>query len=252
MSILDEVLELTTKYPINSSVVSYEAAYPQEYEEGVLSDAALEDSRLAGSPNIEVTDEKVQDAALRFRGQNVTILNFASGVSAGGGVRFGSVAQEEDLCRCSGLLHALENHPEYYEDNRADDAPAECYDRMIISESVPIVFDGNSVAVEPFLVNVITYPAPNAYRGVLDSAEVFQRRCPQVIHQAVLMRTDVLILGAWGCGAYGNSPEVVARAFRDAIRKYGNWLETVVFAIYGSKHNQNAFKRVFPDSPMFG
>ena len=244
MSILDEVLEITAGYPINSYVVDY----------SVVDDIKNSSEYLlsAGNPFIEVADEKVQDAALRFRGQNVTILNFASGVSAGGGVRYGSVAQEEDLCRCSGLLHALETHPDYYEDNQAGEAPAECYDRMIISEEVPIIFDGNSVAVDPFLVNVISYPAPNLYRDDMDPVPVFQRRCPQVIAQARELQTDVLILGAWGCGAYGNSPDVVARAFRDALQKYGNGLECVVFAIYGSKRNQNAFKRVFPDSPIFG
>lgn len=223
------------------------------------------------APTVEVTDEKVQDAALRFKGQKVTILNFASGVNPGGGVRNGAKAQEEDLCRCSGLLHGLERLPQYYEWNRSKDAPPESYDTMIVSEDVPVVRDGYGRLVDPpVTVAVLTYPAPNRNRGFFSKAsyrgsdfhceddgppttddlllDIFDRRCNHVVDQAVRLGTDVLILGPWGCGVYGNDPIVVAKAFKSAIENRGASLKHVLFACYGSLYNRDVFRAVFDGS----
>ena len=202
-----------------------------------------------GSPKIEVTGEHCQDAALRFRGKKVAVLNFASGVSPGGGVRFGAQAQEEALCLSSGLLHGLEANLEYYLANRADDAPEFCYDRMIYSRQVPLIRNGALELVDPMLIDVLTYAAPNVwgrkYNGPGlreerpkttdkgDAPSVFRRRCRQVIRQADFERVEVLILGAWGCGAYGNDPQMVAEAFKEAVYSVSGSIQTVVFAVLG-------------------
>ena len=222
-----------------------------------------------GHPRVEVTAEKVQDAPLRFRGKRVTVLNFASGVNPGGGVRYGAVAQEEDLCRCSGLLHGLESLPEFFEMNRNRDAPPECYDRMIVSEDVPLVRDGEGNLIPTMPIQVITYPAPNLFCGIFGEAppdpdffpeghdgdikpsdvkHIFDRRCPHILHQASALETDVLILGAWGCGAYGNDPGLVAEAFKRALVFYGGGIPQVVFACYGASENRDTFHEVFNQS----
>jgi uncharacterized protein (TIGR02452 family) len=215
---------------------------------------------MPGSPVIEVTGEAVQDAALRFRGRRVAVLNFASGVSPGGGVRYGAKAQEEALCLCSGLLHGLEEWLPYYEKNRESDAPQECYDHMLWSEDVPLVRDGRFKMVDAMRINVITYPAPNMHRRVyagagqfsskplsVDWAQgVFDRRCQHVVRHAARVGTEVLILGAWGCGEYANDPGMVARKFKAAIETQSGGIERIVFAIYGVPANRAAFERVFP------
>lgn len=211
-----------------------------------------------GTPKVSVTPETVQDAALRFRGRRVTVLNFASGVSPGGGVRWGSKAQEEALCLCSGLLWSLEANLPYYESNRAEGAPAECYDRMILTENVPLLKDGKFNPVEPMLINVITYPAPNVWkreyggRGEFvqkaapgeTSRPTFARRCRHVVYTARKIQTEVLLLGAWGCGAYGNDPVLVAEEWVKALAEQAGEIPEVVHPVYGPTLNLRAFQEV--------
>ncbi len=200
-----------------------------------------------GTPVIEVTTEKAQDALLRFRGKDVTLLNFASGVSPGGGVRYGAMAQEEDLCLCSGLLHGLETLPGFFLANYAKDAPPECYDVMLVSEKVPFVKNGSYQEVEPFRVRVFSYSAPNNWRSGITpevAGNTFARRAHQIVHRAAELGTEVLILGAWGCGEYANEPEMVAKAFKTAIARLSGGIETVVFPIWGKETNFNTFQEV--------
>ena len=53
----------------------------------------------------------------------------------------------------------------------------------------------------------------------------------------------------WGCGAYGNDPQIVAQAFKNAIDEQSGSIERVVFAIYTRKaedsRNLEPFRDVF-------
>lgn len=59
---------------------------------------------------------------------------------------------------------------------------------------------------------------------------------------------DVLILGAFGCGAFKNPPEVVAQLFKEAVDEFGSFFEVIEFAVYHSEkssRNFEAFSEVF-------
>lgn len=229
---LDETLRLTAKDWGTAHILDY---------------SGVDLDPQPGKPTIEVTAEKVQDAPLRFQGQRVTVLNFASGVNPGGGVRHGAVAQEEDLCRATGLLHGLESLPGFYAKNQT--AASGSYDMMIVSENVPLIRNGAGRLVPPVPIQVVTYPAPNIYLesqpGTLaEIAAIFRRRCAHVLHQARMLGTEVLVLGPWGCGAYGNDPLVVAQAFKGAIDRHSGNIKHILFACYGSKDNRDTFRNV--------
>lgn len=59
-----------------------------------------------------------------------------------------------------------------------------------------------------------------------------------------------LVLGAWGCGAFQNEPESIAKAFKEYILKAdaSGSFDNVVFAIPGRKNkegNFDIFQKVF-------
>ena len=52
------------------------------------------------------------------------------------------------------------------------------------------------------------------------------------MHIAAAKSVDALVLGAFGCGAFENDPNVVARAFKEAADSYMRYVQLIEFAIY--------------------
>lgn len=209
---------------------------------------------------VEVEDATSQQAAHQLSRQGpVTLLNFASARNPGGGFLGGAKAQEEDLCRCGGLYPTLLTQPLYYEFNRDERTPLYS-DHIIFSPEVPFFREGSKSAAlsEPFLASVITAPAPNA-RAIAKNQpqlssrlrETFLRRWENVLAVAKDQNQLVLVLGAWGCGAFRNDAEMVAEAARDVLdsERYRGVFQRVVFAIPSfnpfSAANLDTFRRVF-------
>ncbi len=207
-----------------------------------------------GAPNIEVTEETTQAAARRLIADegvaDLVLLNYASARNPGGGFLGGAKAQEEDLCRCSGLYACLLTQPEYYEANRAQSSMLYT-DHIIYAPRVPFFRDGRRGLMEsPVLSSVITAPAPNAgehlRRSPAETAvleETLHRRAGLVLLVARAQQHRTLLLGAWGCGVFRNDPHRVAEAFMSWLAVLGGAFDRVVFAVPAGKpaHNLEAF-----------
>lgn len=218
-------------------------------------------------PKIEVTDETTQVAAKRLVQEescnDLVLLNFASARNPGGGFINGAKAQEEDISRCSGLYPCLLTQHLYYEINRRQESLLYT-DHVIYSPKVPFFRSRNRELLEDFfLASVITAPAPNAGQHIrhtedskakwLEVEQTLKHRAGIVLAIAEENKHRTLLLGAWGCGVFGNSPAMVADVF-------ANWLENqrflgcfdrVVFGIYDSsqeKRTFSAFQRRFSQS----
>ena len=206
---------------------------------------------------ITVTEETTQIAAHRLvvkeKIDDVLLLNFASAKHAGGGFLRGSKAQEEDLCRCSGLYDCLENSENFYEYNVKKGTPLYS-DHTMYSPNVPWFRKSSKDAPgDLFLASVITSPAPNAgayFRthpeGHAEVEKVLRRRAEAILLIAMVNGHRNLILGAWGCGVFGNSPEVVASIFNDLLHNYmyAQIFDHVTFAIYGDMINASVFRKI--------
>ncbi len=215
------------------------------------------DVRVVDGTTQQVAAELVRDAVH----EHVGLLNFASARNPGGGFLHGAKAQEEDLCRCSGLYRCLLQCPEYYEANRRHQSLLYT-DHAIFSPFVPFFkTEGiGELLARPFHVSVVTAPAPNsrpfleANPGSADALEsTFERRWRYVLRIARDQAVTHLLLGAWGCGAFGGNPAMAAETALRAIRGEGGGFDEIVFAIPGSgrqsKANLATFRSVFPTVP---
>lgn len=191
---------------------------------------------------IEVTEETTLAAARRLTapGHQVAALNFASAKNPGGGFLNGAHAQEEGLARASGLYAALRSVPEFYAFHRRQQNPLYS-DRVIYSPGVPVFRDdAGRLLEEPYRVAFLTSPAPNrgAMRDPGQAAQigrVLRERAAKVLAVAHRHGHGRLVLGAWGCGVFGNDPAEVAEVFAGLLLDGGPFaglFEHVVFAVW--------------------
>lgn len=271
---LIEVFEDTQRYC--SDDPSLKAAIKKMRDGTVLYGAEEMPVLSAGLPErrgeVRVTKHRTFEAAMalkkEFPDKKVTVLNFASASNPGGGVRNGAGAQEECLCRCSTLYMSLNTRQmwqSYYDVNRAAGDVLHT-DACIYSPGVVICKTDENVPErlkpEDFVtVDVISCAAPNLrekpaniHNRESGSAvritpvklyELHLKRAKHILHIAAKEGAELLVLGAFGCGAFRNDPQTVAKAYRDALAEYRKYFDVIEFAVFCREHetqNYDAFR----------
>lgn len=184
--------------------------------------------------HVQVINETTLQAARRLvqEGHRPLALNFANGIQPGGGFLSGSLAQEEVLCRSSALYHTLVDDP-MYACHRQRPQP-DSSDWVIYSPDVPVfrADDGRELD-QPWLLSFATSAAPYAKTvGQPAAGDLLQQRIRRLLAVASACGHQTLVLGAWGCGAFGNDPLRTARDFRQALETdFAGCFAQVVFAI---------------------
>ena len=190
--------------------------------------------------------QAARELVARNPGKRVAVLNFASATNPGGGVVDGSSAQEESLCRCSTLYPALDCkwlREKYYSFhwNRHDrlytDACIYTPDVKIIKSDVD---NPERLPQDEWVnVDVITCAAPNLRHmaaGEVPSPSELERlhleRGRKILNVALENGVDCLVLGAFGCGAFRNDPQVVAGAYADLMAEYGGAFDEIEYAVF--------------------
>ena len=59
----------------------------------------------------------------------------------------------------------------------------------------------------------------------------------------------VVILGAFGCGAFKNPPKIVAEAYKELVEEFKYHFDTIEFAVYCPSYNDTNY-RVFKNVIM--
>ena len=211
-------------------------------------------------------------SAYAREGKKVAVLNFASATNPGGGVTHGSSAQEECLCRCSTLYPCLAIDvmwQKFYMPHRKTGDPLyndDClYTPGVTVFKSDISFPERMEEKDWYQADIITCAAPNLrnipsnsmnpFAGK-DAAKISDRslydlhvkRIERIFKAAIANGAEVLILGAFGCGAFCNPPSIVARAFKSVQEKYFRYFETIEYAVFCNGHeteNYDAFCREF-------
>lgn len=207
------------------------------------------DSKPDFHQKITVEDMDSVQAIFSYENTGKTaVLNFASYKNPGGKFLDGSSAQEEMLCHSSFLYNVLSEFDEdYYEFNRMTKNFALYTNRALYNPDVLFIRDD-----EEIYVDVITCAAPNKtaaqkYCGKsdFDCNSVMVDRIHFMFDIAKEEEVNTLILGAWGCGVFGNDAEFVANSFKKELEEYyTDTFENIIFAIPGGT-NYMVFKRVF-------
>lgn len=177
--------------------------------------------------------------AVASRGIVPLVLNFASAHEPGGGFLRGARAQEESLARSSALYPCLRGRGMYAHHGGASDAMYTSW--MIWSPDVPVLRDDvtGHLLEEPYACAFLTAPAPNATivleRDPSRADEVEREMRARVTRSLAVASAHGhthLVLGAWGCGVFGNDPAVVADAYRRELDgDYAGVFEEIVFAV---------------------
>lgn len=211
-------------------------------------------STTAGTATVEVRNESSLAAARRL-GPGTACLVFASARNPGGGFLNGAQAQEEAIARSSALYATQTAAPEFYEHHRRDGSLLYS-DRIIVSPDVPVFRDDDgALLADPYPVTFLTAAAPNRSAiernqpaAAREISTTLARRAARVLDVAAAHGARRLVLGAWGCGVFGNAPAEVATAFAEALAVRPRF-EHVTFAILDPRSGRpvlGAFERRFP------
>ncbi|MCC8014210.1 MAG: TIGR02452 family protein, partial [Eubacterium sp.] len=157
----------------------------------------------------------------------ILVLNLASATTPGGHTRKGASAQEEDLCRRTSLLLSLEskNAEKYYSYNNAKKTRMGS-DGVMISPNVEVIKASSSETLaEPFPVSVISCAAPMVRLGLEGMSQteyeaMLSKRIEGILLTAASGNYRHLILGAFGCGVYGNDAALVSDLFYRTILSF--------------------------------
>jgi uncharacterized protein (TIGR02452 family) len=221
-------------------------------------DVSLPGVPLGDKPTrFEVMNKTTLTAARQLvrEGHRPAALNFASAKHPGGGFLGGARAQEESLARSSGLYACLNGNPMYDFHRRHGDPLYTDY--AIYSPEVPVFRDDDGkLLAQPYPCSFITSPAANA-KAVLNRDrgrraeihEAMERRIRKVLAVAATHKHESLVLGAWGCGVFGNDCEEIAVLFQRALAyHFCGVFEKVVFAVLDSSAEARfigPFERLF-------
>lgn len=223
------------------------------YEPGILPEVEIPQQNAT---TIEVVNETTLQAGERLHkaGLNPVALNFASAKNPGGGFLNGARAQEESLCRASGLYACL-NRQRYYDHHRALGGGFYT-DYALYSPHVPIWRDDReNLLPATWPLSFITMAAPNYRAHDFDPAvkpkllAAFEERIRKVLLIALAHGHPSLVLGAWGCGAFGNDSQDVAPIFAQHLNgEFSDAFEKVIFAVLdksATKEFIGPFEEVF-------
>ena len=216
------------------------------------------------------TFEKAIALHKEFPGKKIAVLNFAASTHPGGGVKKGAFAQEESLCRCSSLYPSLRtdeategfyNYHRNYCNWSASDTCIYSPDVVICRTDKDLLCD--RLPPEEFVkVDVVTCAAPHVFwnvRQTVSDDELFTihvKRAKNILRVAAYNGADIFVGGAFGCGAFHNPPKVVAGAWHEAMKVYGEKFDLIDFVVYVSdfeakresgEHNLLAFRNEFAE-----
>jgi uncharacterized protein (TIGR02452 family) len=202
--------------------------------------AELPDSNSRSTPKHESHQEpvkvtvKIMDTLLAaqqlsnsapFARRNVAVLNMASPLNPGGGIRTGATSQEESLCARTTLLPSLKDEWYRLPDLGGIWTPDVCVFKME-ADSEDMLPKTTRFRIDVITSAMLRMPDTeyNKVHRVYEYVQEKDRDMARLKIRALFrilqaQGVERVVLGAWGCGAYGNPTFEVAKMFRNALDK---------------------------------
>lgn len=202
-------------------------------------------------PRFEKTDVTVEwgqlaDAIASAKGK-VCVVDPASYRTPGGNYLNGGWGTEEQICSESNLFPVLEGlRPMYHDENRQSTHGGLNSDRAVYLRDIMFTTDGTMKKRD-----VLVCAPPNRnfalqnHRSEAECDMDLSHRIEALMRIAAANEADTLVLGAFGCGFFGNDPEQVAGLFRMWLDAHPGQFQQVVFSIAGGPA-LDAFREAFP------
>lgn len=227
--------------------ISFSVQNTEIYDDKVSAPSSSTIRPLDECEPIQVIPCDTVSAIFKYGSGTTTVLNFASFRHPGGGYIKGAMAQEEALCTESFLYNVLvEFQDSFYAKNNSFRCNSMYKNRALYSPS--ILFQKEQ---QQFSCDVLTCAAPNRSGtdvSTEENASVLDSRIKFVLDIALAHDPDVLILGAFGCGVFGQDPAQVASVFKKylAAADLPYHFKKVIFAIPDSRNlNFSVFENIF-------
>ena len=243
--LLPGVLKITADAPPNGELVKPENLYP-----AFKSHCPNLPKTLVRVINIDTLDAAIRLSSLTASSvagasnPPVLVLNMANAKHAGGGWLQGAIAQEEALCYRSSLSFTLKRGFYPIPDRAVIYSPTVVVIRDSLArghklldltkpEKLPVVSVISVAAVRDPSVSRRLDSGEEIYSDG-DDRDLMRSKIRMALRVAATKGHRKLVLGALGCGAFGNPKAEVVRLWKEILTEpefSGGWWDNVVFAV---------------------
>lgn len=192
-------------------------------------------------------------------GHCFAVLNMANAFVPGGAYSEGAVAQEENLFRRSDCHFHISDH-EY---DPASDRYHPATTRLLLAQDGLVYLDSRAPRVcirgpedrsrtdlgyrwleeqEVFSFFELRASAQDLRGGILFNEEEATRRISAQFATLKAHGIRHVVFGAFGCGAFKNPADRVARIYREEILKHGSEFSVIAFAIFHAGYGPNNYE----------
>jgi uncharacterized protein (TIGR02452 family) len=183
------------------------------------------------------SDMIAEAVRLKLLGKKPLVLNMADWYHAGGCVDIGSAAQEEECFRRSNYFKTLIQ--DFYPLGKLDTILSKNVEYYRQGANVGYIYMENPVKLDMIAAPAIQSPQitkDNKMFLYKDDIMLMEDKIRMLVQIGVKNGNNILVLSAWGCGAFACPPYHIAKIFKRVLKEYNGVFEEIIFAILGPNY----------------
>lgn len=178
--------------------------------------------------------------------KDYSFLVMANSKYPGGGWKKGSSAQEENICRRTNLPFVFNKIS--YPIKRNENVFVDMITIIKNGEKDLYSLRENKILSSCLLSAAPFYPSTDTLKKKEEYKKDMYKRMKNMLRSFYKFNKKRIVLGAWGCGAFKNPPEIVAQLFKKLLNdeEFKGKFKHIVFVILDGvkSKNYNIFKKI--------